>query len=327
MNVITTDFSHVSVAIDNWQQPPFPPVAPTGKIVLIIPAFNEERFIGSVVLKAARYVDTVIVIDDGSTDATAEIAASAGAVVVRHACNQGKGAALNTGFCKAREFTPDAIVMLDGDGQHCPEEMRAVLAPILNGDADIVVGSRYLDHRSNVPRHRVVGHWGFNLLTTWASGQAASDSQSGYRTFSPRAIEAFTFSSRGFSVESEMQFLAHDFGLRLKEVPITIRYQDKPKRNVFKHGLMVLDGILGLVSMHRPLLFFSIPGILLLLAGIVCGFIVVERYFQSNQLAGAYALLCVLFCALSLVLISAGITLHSVRSQLIDFARLWKMPS
>ena len=137
----------------------------TRGIVVLIPAYNEERYIGSVVLKARRYAEAVIVVDDGSTDATAEIAEAAGAVVVRHAENRGKGAALNSGFRRARGLDPQALVVLDADGQHRPEEMGQVLSPILSGEADIVVGSRYLDRRSIVPRHRIWGHRVFTGLT------------------------------------------------------------------------------------------------------------------------------------------------------------------
>jgi hypothetical protein len=98
-------------------------------------------------------------------------------------------------------------VCLDADGQHRPEDLAAVCAPILIGEADLVIGSRYLEHTSQVPRHRIWGHWGFNLITRLASGVTASDSQSGYRAFSPRALTTNGFSSGGFSVESEMQFI------------------------------------------------------------------------------------------------------------------------
>ena len=146
----------------------------TGRIVLaVIPAYNEERFIGSVVLKAKRCVHHVIVVDDGSSDTTSRIAADAGAEVVRHEENRGKGAALATGFLHARAHKPGAVVMLDADGQHRPEEIHQVIKPVLMGQADIVIGSRYLDDRSSVPRHRVWGHRFFNLLTSSASGVAA----------------------------------------------------------------------------------------------------------------------------------------------------------
>ena len=288
------------------------------RVVAIIPAYNEARTIGSVVLQTCRHADTVIVVDDGSSDATAEIAAAAGALVVRHGVNRGKGAALNTGFCKARELDPLAIVMLDGDGQHQPEEVPQVLAPILEGQADMVVGSRYLEKECGVPRHRILGHWAFTSLTNLASGLRVSDSQSGFRAFSPRAVECVSFSSNGFSVESEMQFLAHEHGLRLAEVPITADYVDKPKRPVVAHGLMVLNGVLRLVGQYRPLFFFGLAGLFLLLVGTGWGWWVVVVYGRTKQLAIGYALISVLLTVLGSLSLFSGIMLHSVRCLLLD---------
>lgn len=288
------------------------------RVVAIIPAYNEARTIGSVVLQTCRHANTVIVVDDGSSDATAEIAAAAGALVVRHGVNRGKGAALNTGFCKARELDPLAIVMLDGDGQHQPEEVPQVLAPILEGQADMVVGSRYLEKECGVPRHRILGHWAFTSLTNLASGLRVSDSQSGFRAFSPRAVECVSFSSNGFSVESEMQFLAHEHGLRLAEVPITADYVDKPKRPVVAHGLMVLNGVLRLVGQYRPLFFFGLAGLFLLLVGTGWGWWVVVVYGRTKQLAIGYALISVLLTVLGSLSLFSGIMLHSVRGLLLD---------
>ncbi|NLE99886.1 MAG: glycosyltransferase family 2 protein [Anaerolineales bacterium] len=291
------------------------------RVVAVIPAYNEERFIGSVVLKARSHVDAVVVVDDGSSDETRLVAEAAGAVTVVHARNRGKGAALNTGFRRARELDPDAIVMLDGDGQHLPEELQTVLAPVFAGQADIVVGSRYLNGTCDVPRHRALGHWFFNRLTNTLSGISATDSQSGYRAFSRDAVDALHFSSRGFSVESEMQFLAQDLGLRYVEVPITIRYTDKPKRPVIPHGLQVLNGILQLVGQHRPLLFFGLPGLLALFAGVIWGGIVVSIYTSSGQLAVGYALVSVLLTILGSLGLFAGIILHSVRGLFVNYLR------
>jgi glycosyltransferase involved in cell wall biosynthesis len=201
-------------------------------VAVVIPAHNEGRFIGSVVLKTLHHPVDVIVVDDGSTDDTAAIAEAAGACVVRHPRNLGKAAALNTGICEARARHPEAIVVIDGDGQHLPEQLPIVACPVLEGRADIVVGSRYLQKGCRVPRARLIGHRFFNLLTRSASGVAVSDSQSGYRAFSPRAYNADLFHCEGFAVEAEMQFLAHEHGLRLAEVPITVRYSDPPKRRV-----------------------------------------------------------------------------------------------
>jgi glycosyltransferase involved in cell wall biosynthesis len=286
--------------------------------VVVIPAYNEERFIGSIVLKARQYADTVIVVDDGSTDAMAEIAEAAGAIVVRHAQNQGKGAALNTGLAKARELCPAAVVLLDGDSQHLPEQIPQMLAPVLAGQADIVVGSRYLEQTSDVPRHRVLGHWFFNLLTNGASREQVTDSQSGFRALSPLALGALTFGSNGFSVESEMQFLAHEKHLRMVEVPISIRYPDKPKRSVVVHGLMVLNGVLRLVGQYRPLLFFGVPGLFITLFSLALGGYVVSLYQATKVLAVGYAMITVLLAMIGMLTFVTGIILHSVRDLLLE---------
>ncbi len=287
-------------------------------IMVLIPAYNEERFIGSVALKARKVATRVIVVDDGSSDCTAEVAAETGALVVKHTRNQGKGAALNTGFQIAREYGPDVVVMLDADGQHLPEELAKIIEPVLAGRADIVVGSRYLEHTSLVPRHRIWGHWVFNLLTRVSSGVKATDSQSGYRAFSPAALEKIDFCSSGFSVESEMQFVAKEYGLRLEEVPITIRYTDKPKRSVIGHGLAVLNGVLKLTGQHRPMIYFGLPGLIFMLLGLAWGLGVVDRYEKVHQLATGYALVSVLFTVAGMVMFSTGFTLHSIRGLLTD---------
>src|SRR5690349_4093402 len=182
----------------------FGPASPT---VALIPAYNEARFIGSLVLAALAHVDLALVVDDGSSDRTAEIARRAGATVFRHSQNQGKAAAVNTGFLYMRQLKAAGVVMLDGDGQHTADDIPRVLEPILAGEADIVVGSRFLDVKSDIPLYRQVGQHGLTLATNLTSGVRVSDSQSGYRAFSSRAIEKLWFGQGGFSIESEMQFL------------------------------------------------------------------------------------------------------------------------
>ncbi|MGD8905098.1 MAG: glycosyltransferase family 2 protein [Anaerolineae bacterium] len=293
--------------------------APEQRVVAIIPAHNEERFIGSVVLRARTHAGVVVVVDDGSTDATAQIAEAAGATVIRHERNQGKGMALNTGFCKARELSPDALVLLDADGQHFPEEVPVLLAPILAGEADLVIGSRYLNGRENgVPGHRAWGHRVFNLLTRATSGVGATDSQSGFRAMSRRALHELSFSSAGFSVESEMQFLARERGLRVVEAPITADYAERPKRSVVQHGLLVLNGVLRLVGQYRPLLFFGVPGAIVLLAGLGWGVWVVELYRRYGDLAVGYAMISVLLTILGAVTLTTGVILHSIRGLLLE---------
>ncbi len=287
-------------------------------IVAVIPSHNEARFIGSVVLAARKYADVVVVVDDGSQDATAEIAEAAGAIVVRHEHNRGKGAALNSGFRKARELGARAIATLDGDGQHVVEQMPLVLAPVLQGEADIVVGSRYLDKTSTVPLHRVLGHRAFTWLTNVVSGVPVTDSQSGFRAFSAKAARAIDFASTGFAVESEMQLVARERGLKVLEAPIHILYQDQAKRPAVAHGLQVLNGVLRLVGQYRPLLFFAVPGLIVLLAGLAWGAWVVQIYRRNQTLAVGYALLSVLLSTVGSLSLFSGIILHSVRGLLLS---------
>ncbi len=288
------------------------------EVVAVIPAYNEARFIGSVVLQTRALVDQVIVVDDGSTDGTGEIARAAGAIVVRHEQNQGKGRALRTGLNEARRLRPRAVVLLDGDGQHLPAEIPSLLAPIRAGEADMVVGSRYLNNSSRVPRARVWGHQFFNLLTNRTSGVHLTDSQNGFRAFSGRVLDSLKFHSNGFSVESEMQMLARQHGWRVKEVPVTVIYDGRPKRSAVLQGLMVLDGILRYIGQHRPLLVFSLIGSLLLLTGMGWGFCVVEIYRRTQMLAVGYALICVMLTIIGSICISTGFVLHSLRGLILN---------
>ncbi len=288
------------------------------RVLVIIPAYNEARFIGSVILKLRQQPVDLLVVDDGSRDDTAEIARAAGAEVLQLEANQGKAAALNAGLAYASDSSPEAIVMIDADGQHLPSELIQVVRPILGGQADIAIGSRYLQNTSNTPSHRKVGHKMLNFITGLFSGVQVTDSQSGYRAFSPKAYRQLRFSSKGFSVESEMQFLASEHNLKVLEVPITIQYLDKEKRSAWKQGASVLNGIITLASQYRPLMFFSLPGLISLVGGVIWGIIVINRYMIYDELAIGYAMICVLLCLLGMTLFSTGITLHAIRLLFIE---------
>jgi glycosyltransferase involved in cell wall biosynthesis len=289
--------------------------------VALIPAYNEHRFIGSMVLAVRQFVDLVVVIDDGSSDNTAEIAQRAGATVVRHTVNQGKATAVNTGFSLIRQMCPQAIVMIDGDGQHCAGDIPTVLAPILDGRADVVIGSRFLQVKSAIPAYRQVGQHGLTLMTNLASGVSVSDSQSGFRAFSARAVEQLSFSQGGFSIESEMQFQAREHCLRVAEVPIEVIYAEPAKRNPFKHGVQVLNGIVKLVGQTRPLMFFGMFGMILFMLGAGLGLYIIDIYSRTQHLAVGYGLITVLLCVIGMLLFFAGILLHSTHTMMLDLRR------
>lgn len=301
------------------------PLAVAGTVV-VIPAYNEARFIASVVLQARRYARRVIVVDDGSTDDTAALAQAAGAFVIRHEQNRGKAAAIRSGFHYARTLARrrvpiQVLIMMDGDGQHQAGNIPTLIRPILTGEADIVVGSRFLNVRSRIPRWRVFGQKALTLATNWTSGYPLTDSQSGFRAFSPVVLNLLNFESEGFSIESEMQFLARQHNLRIMEVPITCLYQEPSKRNPIQHGLAVINGILRMIGQHRPLFFFGGGGLILLLGGLAWGAWVVDIYRRIHTLAVGYALISVLLTILGSLGLFTGVMLHAVRGFMLEIKR------
>jgi len=288
------------------------------RVVALIPAYNEERCIGSVILRAREYVDAVLVVDDGSRDATVRIAEAAGARVIRHQTNRGKGQALSTGFRAARGLRPDILVILDSDGQHHPDEIPLLVEALREREADMVVGSRFHapEQLAKISGGRRMGLRAVTTVTNVLSGVSVTDSQSGFRAFSARALNLLTFRGAGFSVESEMQFLAREHGLSVAEVAISADYEDPAKRNPVFQGFDVLNGVLRLVGQTRPLLFMGVPGMLALLAGLFMGLLVVSIYASTAKLAIGYALISVLCVILGAVSLFSGMILHSVRALL-----------
>ena len=261
------------------------------KVTAILPAYNEELCISGIILGSKKYVDRVIVVDDGSTDNTAEIAKLAGAEVISHYPNKGKGAALKAGFEAAKDS--EIIVTLDSDGQHNPEEIPKLIAPIINGEADIVNGSRYISgNKKDTPSYRRIGQTILDKATNLGCGFDVTDSQSGFRAFAGRALHFFRFKRTDFGIESEMLMDAANAGLRIKEVEIGVRYDvDGSTKNPVSHGLGVLIQIIGDLEFQRPLFYFTLPGALITLTGIVLGLMFFGDYLakSSISIAGNFA--------------------------------------
>jgi glycosyltransferase involved in cell wall biosynthesis len=230
----------------------------------------------------------------------------------------GKSAAVRTAFAQARRTDVDALVILDGDSQHDPADIDRLVGPILSGEADMVVGSRFAGVRSQIPRWRVAGQHALTLATNLGSGLHLSDSESGYRAFSRRALDEMRFSGSGFAIEPETQFEAKRRGWKVLEVPIHVHYELPLKRNPVWHGVGQVDAILRLIGQHRPLLFFSVPGLMLLLAGLFLGVQVARIYDATQQLAVGYALITVLLCIVGVLTTFTGIILHAIRALLTE---------
>jgi glycosyltransferase involved in cell wall biosynthesis len=240
-----------------------------------IPAYNEEVGIGSTILAAKQYTDQIVVIDDGSADNTVEIAKQAGATVLQHDENRGKGGAVKTLLEFARTTSCDALVLIDGDGQHKPKDIPQVIDPVLSEDADIVIGSRYLEENPDdeTPFYRRIGQRMLDVLTIGRTGEKLTDTQSGFRALSTDAIDSLQLRTEGIGVESEMIDTAFRQDLSIVEAPIDVRYEgiDGQTYNPLHHGLTVVTFILQLVRDQHPLIFFGVPGLILTVAGTLYG--------------------------------------------------------
>lgn len=281
-------------------------------ITALLPAFNEEVSIGSVVLRTRQFADRVIVVDDGSSDRTAEVATLAGAEVIRHKENRGKGAALKTGF---ESLNGDSVIVtIDTDGQHDPADIPRLVAPILQGEADMVNGSRYLNgDKKDTPFYRRVGQKVLDTATNFDAGLSVTDSQSGFRAFSGHAKDVFRFHQNGLAIESEMLADAAAAGLRIKEVEIGVRYDvDGSSEHPLTHGVRVLLKVLHDMELRRPLYYFTAPGLLLAGAGILMGLEFLRVFAHGGSLQYGPTLLMVLLTLVGSFLALTGVILHSI---------------
>src|SRR5436309_3119276 len=287
---------------------------PDSNILVAIPAFNEGATIGSVVMKARQFSSEVIVVDDGSSDDTAETAAMAGAHVIQHARNLGKGVAIRSAWLYAREYAPEALVLIDGDHQHDPNDIPRLVETILSGKSDLVIGVRW-GKTSRMPIYRRMGKRALDYATAAAAKNGMlTDSQSGYRAFSRQALEALEPTENGLSIESQLLLEAQERNLRIEEVRIDSRYDlDGSTISAGKHGTIVLGRIIVLVSEKRPLFFFGVPGAMFLVVAAIIASIVLETFITSRVVAQGYASLVVLFGTVGFVSIFIGLTLNALK--------------
>ncbi len=284
-------------------------------VIVGIPAFNEEVAIGSMVLRARKYADKVIVIDDGSIDKTTDVAMTAGAHVVSKRNNGGKGAAIKDAFEYAKKVKADILVLIDGDGQHNPDEIPALLAPIINGDADIVNGSRFLNNQKNhVPAYRRVGQEVLTLATNFGTKMHITDSQNGFRAFSKKSFECFSFKQNGMAIESEMLMDASKAKMRISEVPIDVRYDvNGSTYNPIMHGISVLGRVITIVSERRPLIFFCVPGAVLLFVGLMATFEMFDIFNITRNISVYYAMVSSSCVILGVTSIFTGFILNAIQ--------------
>ena len=204
------------------------------RILVVIPAYQEERSIGELVRSLReRYPHDVLVVNDGSTDRTSENAREAGAIVLDLPCNLGIGGAVQTAFLFARDHRHDAVVRIDGDGQHEVEDIPKVLEPILAGRADAVIGSRFLGetgYRGSIPRIFGIGF--FRLLVNLATGYRVTDPTSGFFAINRSLIEFYSHHYPSDYPEVDAYILMHRLGARAEEVPVRMYSRAEGKSSI-----------------------------------------------------------------------------------------------
>ena len=284
-----------------------------------MPAYNEERSIAKMVLGCRKHVDRVVVVDDGSTDATSEIAEALGAYVVRHEKNGGYGAALRSCFEAARELDADTMVIIDSDGQHDPAEIPTLLNSI-NGGADLVIGSRFCNgNGQNIPAYRKVGMKVLDTATNVAGGINVTDSQSGFRAYGRKAIDNLRVEEGGMAAGSEILLQAKDNNLKVEEVEIHCSYdvERASTDNPVSHGVRVLVNLLHDIELRRPLYYFTVPGVILATVGIFMGLDLLKTFYHGGSLSYGLTLLMILLTLVGSFMAFTGIILHSL-SNLIN---------
>lgn len=306
---------------DNITVSPTPHPLTRSTIIVAIPAFNEEVAIGSVVARCKKYVDTVIVVDDGSSDHTAEVARLVGANVVTHEKNGGYGAAIKTCFEVARNRGAEAMVIIDADGQHDPDSIPALIDKMVTDNADIVIGSRFVNDNvkaQNIPAYRKVGMMVLDNATALGSGYNITDSQSGYRLYSKNAIQNISLENTGMAAGSEILIQAAEKKLKIAEVPIIVRYdiENTSSKNPVFHGMDVLGNIISLISQKHPLVFFGVPGVILLIIGIVSGVKALDLFYGIGYVSLFYTAMCMICVLLATFGMFTGVILRSIQATI-----------
>ena len=285
------------------------------KIVIGIPAFNEEKNIAGLLIKLKKISQDIIVCNDGSTDLTDKIAENLGAIVIQHKKNLGYGSAIKSIFLKAQEVNADILLTFDADGQHRIEDINAILEPIKNNIADIVIGSRFLNNNQEIPKYREIGIKAITKLTNVTGGTKITDSQSGFRAYSKKILEEIEPKESGMGISTEILIKAQKADFKITEVPITILYEgDTSTHNPISHGSSVILSTLKYVAMERPLVFYGIPGIIFLLIGLAFGVWTIQIYSEEGQVITNIALIGVGGVIMGTILMLTATILYSIVS-------------
>jgi len=286
------------------------------KIIVGIPAFNEEKNIAVLIIQLKKIADKIIVCNDGSTDLTSEIAEELGATVINHKKNLGYGAAIRSIFLKSKDLDADILVTFDADGQHRIEDINKVINPIINGESDLVIGSRFLDEsEKEVPKYRKVGINVITKITNATIKKQLTDSQSGFRAYSKKVLNELNPSELGMGISTEILIKASAKNFRISEVPIKIVYDgDTSTHNPISHGSSVLLSTIKFTSIEHPLKFYGIPSMIFFAIGLLFTSLSIEYYADIGRLSTNLTLIGAGSILIAVVLLLTGILLYSLVS-------------
>ena len=286
-------------------------------IVVCVPARNEEKNIASVLVRAKMYADKVIVCDDGSTDLTGKISEAMGVEVLRNESPNGYGAALGVLFRRAAELHADVTVTLDADGQHEPAEIPSLADPILKGEADLVIASRFLNggETRSMQAYRRAGISTITGLTRAASGLQLTDAQSGFRAYSRAAVQKIAPVELGMGASVEILMRAAEEGLRIREVSTATR-RERQARNPVYQGVDVIASILKFISIRHPLLSYGALGIMIIIIGFVYGSYTIQIYAAQSKAVTNVALLSQAIVTSGLLLVFMAIILFTINNAI-----------
>ena len=283
------------------------------QVTVGIPAYNEEKHIAAIILKLQKIADKIIVCNDGSSDLTSQIAEKMGAIVINHPKNMGYGAAIRSLFLKAKELDTSVLVTFDADGQHRVEDISKLLEAIQNDTADIVIGSRFLDKKSKIPKYREVGIKTITGLANVSTEVKVTDSQSGFRAYNNKVLKEIIPSDYGMGVSTEILIKANNKKFRITEVPITILYEgDTSTHNAVSHGASVILSTMKFISIEHPLKFYGLPGIAFLAIGLFFAVWTIQVFSQTRQIVTNIALIGVGSTLIGTVMILTSIMLFSL---------------
>ncbi len=286
------------------------------KITVGLPAFNEEANIASILIKLKKVTDTIIVCNDGSTDLTSEIAKNMGAIVIDHPKNLGYGGAIHSIFEKAKEINSDLLITFDADGQHKIDDIFKVIEPIEKGDADLVIGSRFLDiSEEEVPEIRKIGIKIITKVTNSSLKEKITDAQSGFRAYNKDVISKLNISDMGMGISTEILIKASANNFKIAEVPIKISYEgDTSTHNPVSHGTSVLFSTLKYTSIEHPLKFYGIPAVIFCIIGLSFTFLSIQYFTEIGRINPNITLIAVGAILVGVILLITSILLYSLVS-------------